>query len=851
MSGRRWPMANWQILRLLETVTTTTLPPCPRSFALMMTLVLYLGLVLIWIACHGTKVGGFLAKDGSFALDSSSRRYSRSSAIVTPAVQQQKRQDLKSHPAKYSSILSVSRSSDSENASIIAAESTKNSLIKQIKVCNLVGVVGREEKKDSAISIPLQADLVCITGETGSGKSLLVARVVELLTGAKAAASFVRRKGSTEGQDTDTWVEMEMLLSKEHLLAVERSLRRLSLDPAHFFKEATDSKEYAKLVLKRSLALHIPSTTNNNSKPRLKSICEVNGRQVTLKTLAAIASPLLTVVDTAAASNALSKPNSRMAILDTAVPSATMALVANTKSIYRKCRMHREELQHKLASRVLPSEFDFNAADNDRNLELLEHWIEELDAFEVRARQFCDSAFIDFDSVRPESLSSTLVTLGMKLSSTSWMSSSSRALEPFSSSMYTLLTDFRDALQSLDRQIALARNACDALSSLSSSHSAATALENARNSLVDATQHENSESKLMAATEKSHELLNIVESALEACSSFIEDDEQGVVQTLEAIRFHCQCSVEDVDSLLLDWKTFARKHGISPFSLPSCHAALKDELDGGAEAQTLLPKAIAEEERALVAFEEACAALSKDRQAVADELSQSVNKLLPSLGMDGSNFRASLETNVRACSDASTSATGSVLGVDSVDFLLLHGEAPTQEKDGRGGKVHEIASAGEKTRLLLAIENSLPSSIGVSCGKKIISEDGSSNASLSPPPVAVLYDEIDAHVGGRAAVSMAGMLADQSSSSSQVVVITHNPSVAALADLHILIQKAPFVQKLPDGLVAVEASAIDGAERRKELARMTSGDLVGEEAERFAEALINAKGKWRSGNQRN
>ena len=90
-------------------------------------------------------------------------------------------------------------------------------------------------------------------------------------------------------------------------------------------------------------------------------------------------------------------------------------------------------------------------------------------------------------------------------------------------SMYTLLTDFRDALQSLDRQIALARNACDALSSLSSSQSAATALENARNSLVDATQHEKSESKLMAATEKSHELLNIVESALEACSSFIEE----------------------------------------------------------------------------------------------------------------------------------------------------------------------------------------------------------------------------------------------------------------------------------------------------------------------------------------
>ena len=98
------------------------------------------------------------------------------------------------------------------------------------------------------------------------------------------------------------------------------------------------------------------------------------------------------------------------------------------------------------------------------------------------------------------------------------------------------------------------------------------------------------------------------------------------------------------------------------------------------------------------------------------------------------------------------------------------------------------------------------------------------------PPVAVIYDEIDAHLGGRAAVAMAKMLSEQSG---QIISITHSPSVAAAAKTHLVVQKSAI-----DDKHAVQVTRADFEKRRKELARMASGDLASSEAERFADALL-------------
>jgi len=326
-------------------------------------------------------------------------------------------------------------------------------------------------------------------------------------------------------------------------------------------------------------------------------------------------------------------------------------------------------------------------------------------------------------------------------------------------------------------------------------------------------------------------LLNEVETALHACRRFIEDDDRGLIRSLEMARAVCPVSVESVDEMLLEWKSLARKHGIHPSTLPSCHRALESERNGNAEARIVLPKAIEKEAEALAEFEIACSDLSTARQMAATALTECVSTRLPSLGMESSNFRVDLQTDARSCSESSAHSSNAILGVDSVDFVLVHGDSTRNRKEG---KVHEIASSGEKARILLAIECGLPGSVGAACSS---ANPASSDYWNGIAPVAVVYDEIDSHVGGRAAVAMAMMLRDQSESS-QVVAITHSPSVAAAADMHVVIQKIVSEGKFPDGSTPVKVSVVNDAERRKELARMASGDIALDEAEIFADALI-------------
>jgi len=101
--------------------------------------------------------------------------------------------------------------------------------------------------------------------------------------------------------------------------------------------------------------------------------------------------------------------------------------------------------------------------------------------------------------------------------------------------------------------------------------------------------------------------------------------------------------------------------------------------------------------------------------------------------------------------------------------------------------------------------------------------------------VAVIYDEIDAHVGGRASVSVAQMLFDQSKAC-QVLSITHSPSLAAIADTHICVERGK--SNTNGRSFDVVVNRVEGKERCKELARMASGDTAVDEAELFAEALL-------------
>ncbi|HEY1974623.1 MAG TPA: DNA repair protein RecN [Pseudonocardia sp.] len=138
-------------------------------------------------------------------------------------------------------------------------------------------------------------------------------------------------------------------------------------------------------------------------------------------------------------------------------------------------------------------------------------------------------------------------------------------------------------------------------------------------------------------------------------------------------------------------------------------------------------------------------------------------------------------------------------GVDEVEFRLVPhaGSAPVP--------LHRGASGGELSRVMLALEVVL--------------------AGADPVPTMV-FDEVDAGVGGRAAVEIGRRLA-RLAASHQVIVVTHLPQVAAYADRHVVVDKradtaADGSAQAPAGTTS-RVRTLSDADRIVELARMLAG----------------------------
>lgn len=144
-------------------------------------------------------------------------------------------------------------------------------------------------------------------------------------------------------------------------------------------------------------------------------------------------------------------------------------------------------------------------------------------------------------------------------------------------------------------------------------------------------------------------------------------------------------------------------------------------------------------------------------------------------------------------------------GVDEVELLLApHPGAPPRP-------IAKGASGGELSRVMLAVEVVF--------------------AGTDPVPT-YLFDEVDAGVGGKAAVEIGRRLA-RLARTAQVVVVTHLPQVAAFADRQLL------VEKTNDGSVTRSGvKVLEGEDRIRELSRMLAGQEDSETARAHAEELL-------------
>lgn len=111
---------------------------------------------------------------------------------------------------------------------------------------------------------------------------------------------------------------------------------------------------------------------------------------------------------------------------------------------------------------------------------------------------------------------------------------------------------------------------------------------------------------------------------------------------------------------------------------------------------------------------------------------------------------------------------------------------------------------------------------------------------LTGAPATLVFDEVDAGIGGEAAVAVGRSLAALAAKGSQVLVVTHLPQVAAFADQQVAVWKDER-----DGRTIASAKPLDDAERVVELSRMLSGQPESAAARGHAEELLAAASRER------
>ncbi len=112
---------------------------------------------------------------------------------------------------------------------------------------------------------------------------------------------------------------------------------------------------------------------------------------------------------------------------------------------------------------------------------------------------------------------------------------------------------------------------------------------------------------------------------------------------------------------------------------------------------------------------------------------------------------------------------------------------------------------------------------------------------LTEAPDTLVFDEVDAGIGGAAAVAVGRSLAALGDRH-QVLVVTHLAQVAALADTHVVVRKQ--VTETAAGAVTIaSATAVHGDDRVDEVARMLSGDAAASAARRHAAELLGERRK--------
>jgi DNA repair protein RecN (Recombination protein N) len=266
--------------------------------------------------------------------------------------------------------------------------------------------------------------------------------------------------------------------------------------------------------------------------------------------------------------------------------------------------------------------------------------------------------------------------------------------------------------------------------------------------------------------------------------------------------------LQQVEDRLALIERLKRKHG----GTLEDAIAHRDRLAAEHKALTGGQSSIAEIEQQLAdagrAFLREARSISDARRTAAPRFARAIEAELAGLAMERTRFEVRLVT-----SEAEGQWTEA--GFDSGEFFL----SPNVGEELR--PLARIVSGGELSRVMLALKT-----LAALGGAK----------TQDPSPKTLIFDEVDAGIGGRVATVVGEKLASLGDRF-QVLCITHLPQIAACGRTHFLIDKRIHARR-----TVTSVTRLDGDERVAEIARMMGGAAAGEKAMASARELLEASG---------
>ena len=293
---------------------------------------------------------------------------------------------------------------------------------------------------------------------------------------------------------------------------------------------------------------------------------------------------------------------------------------------------------------------------------------------------------------------------------------------------------------------------------------------------------------------------------LAAAKAIVEDVDAEVRDFAENINA-APGRLEEIEDRLAALDRLKRKYGQTLGEVIAFGAEATRKLSEVENRDALLVELKTKEAQDAAAYRAAAAKLTATRTEAAKKLEKLAEAQINDLAMSTKfRIRVTMEQE---------QASWTTHGWDQVECLIATNAGEPLKP------LHEIASGGEMSRVMLAL-------------KVTVEEGASGKKKKAVLPRTLVFDEIDIGIGGRAAEAV-GRKLKTLSKGQQVLCITHLPQIAAFGDQHFLIEKTE-----KRGRTQTDVRLMEEAERTQEIARMLSGATLTETSLKHAEHLLGS-----------